>query len=111
MIAAVSGVQKEVLVREIPDLVIVEIPGYNIKYDKNRALTILRLIFSIPKILIRVKRENAWMRRWARLERPDLIISDNRYGLYAPGVFSVFMTHQLQIRTPWGVLLTVGCSG
>ena len=100
--AAVSGVQKEVLVREIPDLVIVEIPGYGIKYDKNRALTILRLIFSIPKILIRVKRENAWIRRWARLGQPDLIISDNRYGLHVAGIPSVFMTHQLLIRTPWG---------
>jgi len=102
VVAAVSGVQKEVLVREIPDLVIVEIPGYGIKYDKNRALTILRLIFSIPKILIRVKRENVWIRRWARLERPDLIISDNRYGLHVAGIPSVFMTHQLLIRTPWG---------
>jgi len=102
VIVAVSGAQKEVFDREIPDLDIVEIPGYDIKYDKNRALTILRLIFSIPKILIRVKRENAWIRRWARLERPDLIISDNRYGLYVPGVVSVFMTHQLLIRTPWG---------
>jgi hypothetical protein len=97
-------VQKEVLVREIPGLVIADIPGYGIKYDKNRALTILRLIFSIPKILIRVKRENAWIRRWARLEQPDLIISDNRYGLHVAGVPSVFMTHQLLIRTPWGAI-------
>lgn len=102
VVAAVSGVQKEVFVREIPDLVLVEIPGYGIKYDKNRALTILRLIFSIPKILIRVKRENAWIRRWARLEQPDLIISDNRYGLHVADTPSVFMTHQLLIRTPWG---------
>ena len=92
------------LVREIPGLVIADIPGYGIKYDKNRALTILRLIFSIPKILIRVKRENAWIRRWARLEQPDLIISDNRYGLHVAGIPSVFMTHQLLIRTPWGAI-------
>ncbi|MBS1601977.1 MAG: glycosyl transferase family 28 [Bacteroidetes bacterium] len=52
--------------------------------------------------MIRVKRENAWIRRWARLEQPDLIISDNRYGLYVAGIPSVFMTHQLLIRTPWG---------
>ena len=102
VVAAVSGVQKELLVREFPDLIIVEIPGYDIKYDKNRALTILRLIFSIPKILIRVKRENAWIRRWARLGQPDLIISDNRYGLHVAGIPSVFITHQLLIRTPWG---------
>ncbi|HMI62268.1 MAG TPA: hypothetical protein VK518_15215, partial [Puia sp.] len=52
--------------------------------------------------MIRVNREKAWLRAWVDRERPDLIISDNRYGLYSPGVVSIFMTHQLMIRTPLG---------
>ncbi|GGB11918.1 glycosyltransferase [Puia dinghuensis] len=82
----------------------VELPGYSLKYDKNRALTILRIIGAIPKILIRVKQEKVWLKRFAGLEQPDLIISDNRYGLVIPGVFCVFMTHQLLIRTPFGAV-------
>jgi UDP:flavonoid glycosyltransferase YjiC (YdhE family) len=102
VVAAVSGVQKTVLHSEFPDLSFVELPGYGIKFGKNRALTIFQLISSIPKILIRVNREKAWLSRWILAERPDLIISDNRYGLYARDVLSIFITHQLLIRTPFG---------
>jgi UDP-N-acetylglucosamine transferase subunit ALG13 len=80
----------------------VELPGYQIKYDKNRALTILRLLRSIPKILIRIKQERACLRAFSARERPDLVISDNRYGLTVPGVLCVLMTHQLLIRSPFG---------
>ncbi|HEY6901378.1 MAG TPA: glycosyltransferase [Puia sp.] len=52
--------------------------------------------------MIRVNHEKAWLQRYIRLEQPDLIISDNRYGLYSREVTSIFITHQLRIRTPWG---------
>lgn len=64
----------------------------------------LRLIGAIPKILIRIKQEKAWLKRFSASEKPDLVISDNRYGLTLPGVFCVFMTHQLRIRTSFGWL-------
>ena len=102
VIIAATGAQKALLHEEFPSLHFVEIPGYRIKYGKNRALSIFRLIRSIPKILIRVKQENGWLRRFVRLERPDLVVSDNRYGLYLPDTCCVFMTHQLLIRTPFG---------
>ena len=59
---------------------------------------------AIPKILIRIKRERAWLRRFAAREGVDLVISDNRYGLTAPGIFCVLVTHQLLIKTPFGHL-------
>jgi Glycosyltransferase family 28 C-terminal domain len=99
---AASGAQKTLLQKEFPLLTCVEIPGYHIKYGKNRALTVLRLIVSIPKILIRVKEEKSWLRRFASRERPDLVLSDNRYGLYLSGTVCVFISHQLSIRTPFG---------
>jgi len=30
------------------------------------------------------------------------VISDNRFGLYHPGIHCVFITHQLIIKSPWG---------
>jgi hypothetical protein len=104
VIIAAVGVQKAILQAEFPSLTFIEIPGYDIRYDKNRALTMLRLIGAIPKILIRIKQEKAWLKRFSALEKPDLVISDNRYGLALPGVFCVFMTHQLRIRTSFGWL-------
>ena len=104
VIIAAGGAQKEILQEEFPDLSFVEMPGFRIKYGKNRALTLLKIIFTIPKILIGIKRENEWLRRFAGLEGLDLVISDNRYGLYGAGVFSVFMTHQLAIRSSFGAI-------
>jgi Glycosyltransferase family 28 C-terminal domain len=104
VIIATFGAQKTLLLGEFPSLTFVDLPGYRIKYDKNRALTILRLMSAIPKILIRIKRERAWLRRFAVREGVDLVISDNRYGLAAPGIFCVLVTHQLLIKTPFGRL-------
>jgi UDP-N-acetylglucosamine transferase subunit ALG13 len=98
------GAQKAILQGEFPSLTFIELPGYDIVYDKNRALTLLRLIEAIPKILIRIKRERAWLRQFSALEKLDLVVSDNRYGLALPGVFCVFVTHQLRIRTSFGRL-------
>jgi UDP-N-acetylglucosamine transferase subunit ALG13 len=104
VIIAAIGAQKAILQGEFPSLTFVELPGYDIIYDKNRALTMLRLIKAIPKILIRIKRERAWLGQFMTRMKPDLVISDNRYGLALPGVFCVFVTHQLRIRTSFGRL-------
>lgn len=101
VIIAASGSQRALLQAEFPSHIFVEIPGYDIKLDKNRAFTIIRLLISIPKILIRIKREKAWLRGFSKREKPDLVISDNRYGLTIPGLYCVFVTHQLLIKTPF----------
>jgi len=99
---AASGDQKALLIEEFPFLRFVELPGYDVKYGKNRAFTLFKIFGAIPKILIRIKRENDWLKRFLATGKPDAVISDNRYGLYAPGLYSVFITHQLRIQTPWG---------
>jgi UDP-N-acetylglucosamine transferase subunit ALG13 len=99
---AASGDQKALLIEEFPFLRFVELPGYDVKYGKNRAFTLFKIFGAIPKILIRIKRENDWLKRFLVTGKLDAVISDNRYGLYAPGLYSVFITHQLRIQTPWG---------
>jgi UDP-N-acetylglucosamine transferase subunit ALG13 len=99
---AAKGDQKALLEKEFPFLSFVELPGYHIRYDKNRAFTFLRLIGSIPKILIRIKEENGWLRQFREQMELDAVISDNRYGLWGNGVYSVLITHQLGLRTTLG---------
>ena len=102
MIVATRGSQKALLEAEFPSISFVDLPGYDIQFDKNRAFTVFRLMASIPKILIRIKREKAWLRRFSEREKPDMVISDNRYGLSLEGIYCVFITHQLLIKTPFG---------
>ena len=95
-----SPQQIALLRQEFPGLDYRELAGYGIRYGRNRFLTLWRIILQIPKILIRIKREKAWLAAFIAAEKPDLVISDNRYGLHAPGVYCVFITHQLAIRPP-----------
>jgi hypothetical protein len=102
VIIAASGDQKALLIEEFPLLPFADLPGYGIKYGKNRALTFLKIITLIPKILIRIKQERGWLKRFMQKEPLDAVISDCRFGLYNKELYSVFMTHQLRIRTSFG---------
>jgi UDP:flavonoid glycosyltransferase YjiC (YdhE family) len=104
VIIACNSTQKALLVQEFPQLAYVHLPGYNLKYGKNRWGTIVRIILQTPKILIRINNENTWLNIFLKSQPVDLIISDNRFGMHASGIRSVFMTHQLFIKTGLGNL-------
>ncbi|MFC2080803.1 glycosyltransferase [Bacteroidota bacterium] len=60
----------------------------------------LKITFLSPLILYEIFFEHYRLRRIIRRVRPDLIISDNRYGLWHRRVPSILITHQLSIRLP-----------
>lgn len=102
VIIASDGPQKVLLEVEFPAIRFVNLPGYRLKYGRSKWGTWLKIIFQIPKILIRIKQENRWIRRFLLDEELDALISDNRFGLYSSSLFSVFITHQLSIKTYFG---------
>jgi UDP:flavonoid glycosyltransferase YjiC (YdhE family) len=103
VIIASSGSQMALLSAEFPDLEIVEIPGYGIRYSAKKGRLVRGLIMRIPGILRSIRRENAWLKTFCSRRRIDAIISDNRYGLYHREIFSVFITHQLFVETGMGL--------
>ena len=88
--------------QEFPQLTFVHLPGYNLKYGKKRWGTVVRIILQTPKILIKINNENTWLNIFLKSQPVDIIISDNRFGLYTPDVHTVFITHQLYIKTGLG---------
>lgn len=102
VIIACNSTQKLLLTREFPELTYVYLAGYNLKYGKKRWGTIVRIILQTPKILIRINNEKSWLNIFLKSQPVDCIISDNRFGLYAHNVPSVFITHQLYIKTGLG---------
>lgn len=102
VLIAGSGASKLLLEKEFPGIRSLELPGYGLKYGKKSWSTHVKLFVQIPKILTAIKRENRWLTAFLAREPLDLLISDNRYGLHADGLFSVIMTHQLCIQTPLG---------
>jgi hypothetical protein len=56
----------------------------------------------VPKIVRSIKNEHRWLDHQLDTHQWDLIISDNRYGLYTTRTSTVFITHQLGIISGFG---------
>lgn len=87
-----NEIQREVIRRNLPDLELHPLDGYDVRYSR-RAL-MLGLIRQIPALLRRIREEHAWLLDFATQQGIDGIISDNRYGLWHPEKPSVMLTHQ-----------------
>ena len=95
-----EGAQEKLLREEFPSLSFLPLKGYRIKYAKN-GLT-AKILLQIPSILRSIKEENKWLKEQVSKFGFEAVISDNRYGLYHEKIFSVFITHQLCIKSSLG---------
>lgn len=99
---AAEGASLKRMTDTYPEVKPIEIKGYQIRYSKYAWAFRLKIISQIPKILSAIKHEKKWLKKQYEQYKFDCIISDNRYGLYHPFVYSIIMTHQLQILSGWG---------
>jgi len=73
--------------------------GPEICYSRHKLL-ILKLAIQLPKLMHWPGKEKERTEELVREFKPDLIVSDNRYGSRHPDVFSAIITHQLMIKMP-----------
>ena len=95
-----EGAQEKLLREEFPSLPFLPLKGYRIKYGKSGLTG--KILLQVPSILRSIKEENKWLKEQVSNHGFDAVISDNRYGLYNEKVFSVLITHQLNIKTSFG---------
>ncbi|MDD3878020.1 MAG: glycosyltransferase [Bacteroidales bacterium] len=98
---ASNGKSLTFLENEFPNLTCIKIEAYNISYAFTGKAMALKMLSQIPKILKTIYIEHKQLNRIIEAYKIDLIISDNRYGLWHKTVPSVFITHQLMIKMPW----------
>ncbi len=91
----------ELLKQEFPSLTFVTLKGYEINYPKSGSIA-ASMLLSIPKILNGIKREHIELDKIIDEQAIDVVISDNRYGCWSKKVKSIFITHQLMIKSPFG---------
>jgi hypothetical protein len=85
--------------QELPGIRLIEIPGLHIRYSRFLP-QYLCIFLQLPAVVISAFREHFALRRIVREINPAVIISDNRFGLFHPRIFSVYVTHQLRIPFP-----------
>ena len=101
VIIAADGRPLELLKQEFPELQFIQLKGYSINYPASDAM-ILKMLFSLPKIMKGIKEEHTQLEKIIDEYNIDIVISDNRYGCWNKKVKSVFITHQLMIKAPFG---------
>ncbi len=94
--------QRSFIEETFGNIEIIHLNGYNISYSGWNMLAQMGMLSQMPRILKTIKEEHQWLVKLCGERQIDGIISDNRYGLYHPGIPSVILTHQLQVRTGLG---------
>ncbi len=104
VLIAGDGDGLELLKKEFPQLTFLFLKGYRAKYQSgNMALAMLK---QLPRFLATIVREYFQIKKIIRQHNIDIVISDNRYGLWNKKIKSVFITHQVNIQTPQHLKIT-----
>jgi uncharacterized protein (TIGR00661 family) len=99
VLLAAEGKQKELLSIEFPALTILPLQGYRVQYAKSKTALFWKILLQIPGLIRKIQKEYKWLQAIVQEYNIDAVISDNRYGLYHSYIPTVFITHQLQIKT------------
>lgn len=98
----VNQEQKKILELELENVQYINFKGYNITYPSSEAMA-FKMSLQIPKILSKINSEKRELKKLINQFKFDLIISDNRFGLYSEKVPSIYITHQINIQAPLGI--------
>ena len=80
--------------RTFPDLRVVDLPSLELRYDEDPQQ---RSFYwrAIPLLIRFTLADRYYLRQVLAREKFDMVISDNRFGLFSRDVHSVYITHQL----------------
>ena len=100
---AASGPTEKVLKETFPGIPFLHLEGYKVNYQGRSGSFSLKMAIQIPKIIRAILMEHNWLKKNQEVYHWDAVISDNRYGLYHKELRSVFITHQVNIKTGMGL--------
>lgn len=86
------------LQKEFPNLGFVELKGFSPSYSQTNM--ILHLFLLLPQFTSTIFREHRDLKSLVKLNHFDIIISDNRYGLWNNQIRSILITHQVMVKCP-----------
>lgn len=99
VILGITPLTKPIFDEEFPTLEKVDLPPYNIRYSKTIPLWV-KLGMSYPKITGIIRQEHDLLNKLISDKKINVVISDNRFGLFSSKAHSVFVTHQLFLKAP-----------
>lgn len=99
IVLAGDGRSLELLKYTYPYLPYFRLPAYAISYSRGNS-QIIAMVRQFPKLLKAIKNEHRALTEIVDKNQIDIIISDNRYGIWHSEIPSIFVCHQLNIYVP-----------
>jgi len=101
IILAGNGFSLEFLRKEFPDWQYVVLPSFEMHYSGGSS-QVISVLKALPKTITASWKEHRRLRHLIKEWNIDIVISDNRFGLFSKNCISVYITHQLTIPMPAG---------
>jgi len=99
VIIAASGNAYSFLKKTFPHLTIIWFEDYNIRFPKGNKM-VSKIVWQFPRILYRIFLEHQKLKKLAREYKLSMVVSDNRFGLWNKNLVSIYITHQINIKSP-----------
>jgi uncharacterized protein (TIGR00661 family) len=91
-----DGYSAVVLKKCFPALPFIDLPALNIRYSKNKS-QVFSMLSQWHKFELSIKQDKKSIDILLKERNFDLILSDNRYGVYAENIPSILISHQLHV--------------
>ena len=84
---------------QFPETTLIKFPGFKVTYPggKNMPVHMLR---HLPGLAWHMYKEHRTLKHLIRDHSIDVVISDNRFGLWSKETYCIYITHQINIKTP-----------
>ena len=102
VVIAADGYPLRFLRQEFPHLEWVEFEGLKVRYADGVS-QVGAMLRQLPSFLRGIWREHKELKRIVEAYDIDVVVSDNRFGLWCKDVHSVYVTHQLMVKMPRGL--------
>jgi UDP-N-acetylglucosamine:LPS N-acetylglucosamine transferase len=96
---AAEGATYSLLKEEFPNATFLPLIGYRMKYSRKKFFLPWKILIQFPKMIFTIYREHQWVKQIVKKYKIDAVISDNRFGMYYNKITSIYITHQLLIKT------------
>jgi uncharacterized protein (TIGR00661 family) len=99
VVIAAGGASFFLLKKEFTSIIILRTYSYKIRYSRKKMFLSFSLLLQAPAIFFSILKDHFWLKKIVIKYHIDAVISDNRFGLYHKKIHSVYITHQLLIKT------------
>lgn len=97
-----DGMSLRYLRMYFPELPYKEAPQLHLQYSKGNS-QIGSMFRQLPTLFRFIRKDHKWIEEIVRRHHFDLVISDNRFGLYTSLTRTAYITHQIMVKMPQGL--------